>query len=127
MIQRVIEHPNWIPYACLSLVFAFGLPILWLVLKETFRYFFGGQLSGVLDPRFGSKMPPPPPKGHWIKLESVWHSVKDRPKSDNNILIEHMDGHTVGWYGNAYYNEEGERINHVVSWAYIEDLILKDE
>lgn len=56
---------------------------------------------------------------------TVWHYAQ-LPKDDEDILIEHPDGYTVGWYGNAFHNEEGLVIEHPQRWAYIKDLIPKE-
>lgn len=43
----------------------------------------------------------------YTDLSQVWHDATEHPATDDDILIEHEDGFTVGWYGNTYHDEGG--------------------
>lgn len=55
-------------------------------------------------------------------LCQVWHDATEHPATDDDILIEHEDGFTVGWYGNTYHDEGGFVVKKPIRWAYVNDL-----
>lgn len=131
MIHRVIEFPEWLPNALLSIIIIIGLSLLWIFLKEAYHYYHGSPLRI-------TNLPPPPPEGHWIKLEKVWHESDKKPNNGDVCLVEKLFTYSIGtgFYTAYWLDERGyftmsgtlQAINadEVVRWARIKDLTPKE-